>query len=640
MRVRRRAWGRSRRDPARVRRRAETVDDRPRCGLALHAVLPYVRGPRRHAPARRSVPPVPEGPALLRERPQDEREEESDRPRRPRPRGRRPSARRRPGRRRPAPVGTKRRLRAACDGYARARRRPRTRRSPPPCWRPGARSRWSAGPARTSSGIDVAEATRRGVVVVHAPDAGARLRGRARARARAGVRPRPGRRRRRASRAATPRRRTGDGVEVRGKTLGIIGVRPSSALLVERARALGMTVLACEPQAGADGRRRRSSASRRSRSSRRRTCWWCRRRPEAALFGAAELAQLKPGARVVSPCSPGAVDLDALAAALAAGTVAGAAVAVERGRGAVSRRPRRAAPAAHERGRRVDRRRAPPRRRVRGRAGRRRPRGRLLRGAVNVPAAAGDDADELMPYMDLCSRLGRLLVQLAGAPVDAVEITYGGSVAYFDTRLLTLGVLGGVLADRAGAPVNFVNAEVVAARARRHRLRDARSRASPTSRGSSPSPSPGRAARCPCPARRWAPSTSRAWCACSARTSTSSPRRTWPFLRYVDAPGIGGKVGTLLGRVGSQHRPHVGRARQARRRGRDGAHARRVAHRRADGEHWSTAAASSTRGRSSCSQLACGGRSASRSDAGIRRLGAPAGSARRLVRRAVRRPCA
>ena len=67
--------------------------------------------------------------------------------------------------------------------------------------------------------------------------------------------------------------------------------------------------------------------------------------------------------------------------------------------------------------------------------------GRLLRGAVNVPAAAGDDADELMPYMELCARLGRLLVQLADEPVDAVEITYGGSIAYYDTRLLTLGVL-------------------------------------------------------------------------------------------------------------------------------------------------------------------------------------------------------
>ena len=48
-------------------------------------------------------------------------------------------------------------------------------------------------------GIDVAEATRRGIVVVHAPDSGPRLRGRARAHAGACVRPRPGRRRRAAS---------------------------------------------------------------------------------------------------------------------------------------------------------------------------------------------------------------------------------------------------------------------------------------------------------------------------------------------------------------------------------------------------------------------------------------------------------
>ena len=47
-------------------------------------------------------------------------------------------------------------------------------------------------------------------------------------------------------------------------------------------------------------------------------------------------------------------------------------------------------------------------------------------------------------------------------PVDAVEISYGGSVAYFDTRLLTLGVLGGVLPDRVDVPVNFVNAQVIA----------------------------------------------------------------------------------------------------------------------------------------------------------------------------------
>ena len=172
--------------------------------------------------------------------------------------------------------------------------------------------------------------------------------------------------------------------------------------------------------------------------------------------------------------------------------------------------------------------------------------GRLLRGAVNVPAAAGDDADELMPYMDLCSRLGRLLVQLAGEPVDAVEITYGGSVAYFDTRLLTTGVLGGVLADRAGGPVNFVNAEVVAAElgvtaseTRQSGIPDfprlitvavagsgGAMSVSGTSLGSEHKP---RLVRV------------------FGEDVDIEPAPHMAFLRYVDAPGIGGKVGTLLG---------------------------------------------------------------------------------------------
>ena len=43
-----------------------------------------------------------------------------------------------------------------------------------------------------------------------------------------------------------------------------------------------------------------------------------------------------------------------------------------------------------------------------------------------------------------------------------MHVSYGGSFAYFDTRLLTLGVLGGVLSDRVDTPVNFVNAQGIA----------------------------------------------------------------------------------------------------------------------------------------------------------------------------------
>ncbi len=89
-------------------------------------------------------------------------------------------------------------------------------------------------------------------------------------------------------------------------------------------------------------------------------------------------------------------------------------------------------------------------------------RGEFASNAVNVPITLVDDADELMPYLGLCAQLGRLLVGLAGGPVDALEISYGGSFAYFDTRILTLGVLGGVLADQVEGRVNYVNVQSIA----------------------------------------------------------------------------------------------------------------------------------------------------------------------------------
>ena len=394
------------------------------------------------------------------------------------------------------------------------------------------------------AGIDVAAATRRGIIVVHAPDADLVSEAeQALALVLACARDLSGADA--ALRRGDADRRTGDGIEVRGKTLGIIGVRPSSALLVERARALGMAVLACEPQAGVDAAGSVECIAPEQVLA-RADVLVVQTPAEAALFGAAELAQLKPGARVVSPCSPGAVDLDALAAALAAGTVVGAAVAVAAGAApaaAVLAAPHLLLTSPADASTLDARRRAGVS--VAEQVGAVL-KGRLLRGAVNVPAAAGDDADELMPYMDLCSRLGRLLVQLAGEPVDSVEIAYGGSVAYFDTRLLTAGVLGGVLADRAGSPVNFVNAEVVAA--------ELGVTASETRQSGIPD----------FPRLITVAVAGSGGAMSVSGTSLGSehkqrlvrvfgedvdiePAPHMAFLRYVDAPGIGGKVGTLLG---------------------------------------------------------------------------------------------
>ena len=301
----------------------------------------------------------------------------------------------------------------------------------------------------------------------------------------------------------------------------------------------------------------------------------------APLFGAPELAGLRQGARLVSPCTPGAVDGEALARALASDRLAAAAVAVEPGSVPVAllEAPHLLLTSAAEAGTADARRRAAVSVAEQVAAVLH---GRLRRGAVNVPAAATDDADELMPFMGLCAQLGELLVQLAAEPIDAVEIAYGGSVAYYDTHLLTLGVLGGLLSDRSDTPVNFVNAEGVAdhlgvtvSETRESGIPDFPRLISVAVAGTGGAMS-------------------------VSGTSLGSehksrlvrvfgedvdiePARHMAFLRYVDAPGIGGKVGTLPGRVGRQYRPHVGRARQARRRGGHGSHAGRVADARADG---------------------------------------------------------
>ncbi|HTX69248.1 MAG TPA: NAD(P)-dependent oxidoreductase [Thermoleophilia bacterium] len=397
--------------------------------------------------------------------------------------------------------------------------------------------------------IDVVEATRRGILVVHAPDSALLSEAEhalalvlAVARDLAGADA--------ALRRGDAGPRPGDGIEVRGKTLGLLGARPSSSLLAERARALGMNVLACEPGAPAGSAAAALECIPPEQVLTQADVLVVQTPSEApALFGAGELAQLRAGARLVSPCTPGAVELGALAAALADGRVAGAAVAVDPAEplaaavleaprllltspaesSTADARVRAAVSAADQVVAALD--------------------GRLLRGAVNVPAASGEDVDELMPYMDLCARLGRLLVQLAGEPVDAVEITYGGSIAYYDTRLLTLGVLGGLLAGRAAGPVNFVNAELVAEELGVSTL-EVREPAVPDFPRLISVAVAGTDGRMSVSGTSLGSQHKQRLVRVFGEDVDIEPAAHMAFLRYVDAPGIGGRVGTLLGEWG------------------------------------------------------------------------------------------
>jgi D-3-phosphoglycerate dehydrogenase / 2-oxoglutarate reductase len=89
--------------------------------------------------------------------------------------------------------------------------------------------------------------------------------------------------------------------------------------------------------------------------------------------------------------------------------------------------------------------------------------GGLVTNAVNIPVIGADDLEVLGAYIPLSARLGRLAMELAEGRVDELRLTYFGSLAQYDTRLLTVAALNGAFQGRSDQPVNYVNAPVIAA---------------------------------------------------------------------------------------------------------------------------------------------------------------------------------
>jgi D-3-phosphoglycerate dehydrogenase len=89
--------------------------------------------------------------------------------------------------------------------------------------------------------------------------------------------------------------------------------------------------------------------------------------------------------------------------------------------------------------------------------------GGLVTNAVNIPAIRGEDMEILGPYVPLAAKLGRLAMELAGGRAERITLTYYGALSGYDTRLLTVAALNGAFQGRAETPVNYVNAPLIAA---------------------------------------------------------------------------------------------------------------------------------------------------------------------------------
>ncbi|MDQ4095595.1 MAG: phosphoglycerate dehydrogenase [Actinomycetota bacterium] len=257
------------------------------------------------------------------------------------------------------------------------------------------------------------------------------------------------------------------GVELHGKTLGIVGLGRVGTLVAQRASAFGMRLIAYDPYLAA-GR-----AAQMGVEMVATVADVCRRAdfltihlpksPETmGIVGEAELAAAKPGLRVVNTARGGLVDEDALVTALQEGRVAGAAVDVFStepitehplfGMENVVVTPHLGASTAE----------------AQDKAGMAIAeqvalalRGEFVPFAVNLDAGS-DIPEPVRPYMKLAETLGRLAVALAGSGIERLRFDFHGNIAEHDTRALTLSALKGAFSNVVHEPVTFVNAPLVA----------------------------------------------------------------------------------------------------------------------------------------------------------------------------------
>ncbi|MBA2240645.1 MAG: phosphoglycerate dehydrogenase, partial [Solirubrobacterales bacterium] len=88
--------------------------------------------------------------------------------------------------------------------------------------------------------------------------------------------------------------------------------------------------------------------------------------------------------------------------------------------------------------------------------------GGVVTYAVNIAAVRPEEMEALAPFVPLCESLGRLAQGLSDRVVGRVEVQFHGRVAEHDTRLLGISVLVGILSGHTEEPVNLVNAPAMA----------------------------------------------------------------------------------------------------------------------------------------------------------------------------------
>jgi len=258
------------------------------------------------------------------------------------------------------------------------------------------------------------------------------------------------------------------GVEITGKTLGVIGCGNVGANVAERALGLGMHVVAFDPFLSVERAKTLGVEKVELDELLARADFITLHTPLTAqtrnILSAENIAKTRKGVRIVNCARGGLVDETALRKALDNGHVAGAAFdvfAVEPatenplfghpnvvctphlGAATVEAQEKVALQIAEQMSDYF----------TRG----------AIANAVNFPSITAEEAPRLKPFVELAEKLGLFAGQLARAGLEKITIVYEGSVAEQKTKAITAAAIAGLLRPFL-EDVNVVSAPAVAKR--------------------------------------------------------------------------------------------------------------------------------------------------------------------------------
>ncbi|BCR03392.1 D-3-phosphoglycerate dehydrogenase [Desulfuromonas versatilis] len=272
------------------------------------------------------------------------------------------------------------------------------------------------------------------------------------------------------------------GVDIAGKTLGVIGAGKIGRLVVERALGLRLQVIAYDPYLAEDVLRQMGAEPVSFDELLARSDFLTLHVPmspeTANIIDEDALAKVKPGCRIINCALGGLLDEAALAEAIRQGRVAGAAIDVFAKEPPGPDNPLLALDQVictpHLRAATVD-----AQINVTMQAARQvvafLQKGEIV-NALNVPSISAELLAILRPYLELAERLGAFQAQLHTKGLQTITVEYAGTVTEHPTGPISMALLKGLLTPMIGPLVNYVNAPHFA-RERGIRVVEARSSA-------------------------------------------------------------------------------------------------------------------------------------------------------------------